>query len=191
MVVANADVSGTVILEAERVCGCDEQIFHDETLEHSLFFDTMRNSRSCTNVRARWSWWPCPQSRLSVHTNVDVRHQRAMVDQIPCVQMHRTQRVRVCTNHSEFLPLPADIQSAVPPFHTKRATNHEWWSLSCDHNRQTSLLLARMRCKHPVTLSRLSDDFSIRRGEFLHAQDRPMIVLSQVAQKLCKLCCLL
>ena len=40
VVVAGVDVDGTVILKAERVSGC-EQIFHNETLEHSLFFDTM------------------------------------------------------------------------------------------------------------------------------------------------------
>ena len=40
VVVASVDVSGTVILKVESVCG-REQIFHDETLEHSLFFDAM------------------------------------------------------------------------------------------------------------------------------------------------------
>ena len=49
--VAGVDVCDSVVLRVEGVCG-SEQVFHDETLEHSLSLDTMCDRRGTTNVRA-------------------------------------------------------------------------------------------------------------------------------------------
>ena len=43
VVVARVDVGVPVVLIAESVRGC-QQMFHDKTLEKSLFFGTMCNS---------------------------------------------------------------------------------------------------------------------------------------------------
>ena len=129
-VIACECVGLSVVVVSECVCD-SEQVFHDEALEQSLFFGTMCNCCSCTNVTASRPRRIGPQPRLGVHSHMTMRifragyHQRAKVFQIPrmlCITLRGFTWTQITlnffpsqqTSSSQLLPLTRPTNPSVP-----------------------------------------------------------------------------
>ena len=108
VVIARVDVGVPVVVIAESVCG-SQQMFRDEALlEKSLFFCTMCNRCGSANFTAGGTGYPCTESRLSVHTNMDMRSLAQMCTTLPGFKWEQITRNFFLSQHTsieQFLPL--------------------------------------------------------------------------------------